>query len=74
MTTETVHEAGLSLEAYGGGDFGIMDVFTAVMLDEMPRDKGGLTDVQSAMESHFMGFAAEDAREGRVVLRVDNYR
>ncbi|MEX2681433.1 MAG: Gfo/Idh/MocA family protein [Candidatus Sigynarchaeota archaeon] len=74
MTTERVHKAGLSFVAHGGGDFGIMDAFTAVMLGEASREKNNLTDVQSAMESHYMGFAAEAARERRAVLRMDDYR
>ncbi len=71
---EIVHKAGFSLAVHGGGDIGIMEAFTAAMLGEVSRDKAGLTDVQSAMESHYMGFAAEDAREGRTVSRMDAYR
>ncbi|HME53353.1 MAG TPA: Gfo/Idh/MocA family oxidoreductase [Candidatus Lokiarchaeia archaeon] len=72
--TQVVHEAGLTVNVHGGGDIGIMDAFTAVLLGEVPNDKGGITDVQSAMESHYMGFAAEDAREQRAVLDIDSYR
>jgi len=59
---KTIYKQGLSVSAHGGGDEGIMHAFTAVMLGEKNRKEGNLTDVLNAMESHFMGFAAEESR------------
>ena len=59
---ETIFAKGLNKGGHGGGDFGILDAFTSVMLGEITREEGNLTDVFSAMESHFMGFAAEESR------------
>ncbi len=60
--TETIYKEGLSIQAHGGGDVGIMHAFTSVMLGEKTKEEGNLSDFFSAMESHFMGFAAEKSR------------
>lgn len=74
LKAEVVHKEGLSVAAHGGGDFGIMNAFTSTILGDAPMNESGLTDIQSAMESHYMGFAAEDAREQRMVVEVEAFR
>ncbi len=71
---ETIYKQGLTVSAHGGGDKGIMHAFTAVMLGEKSREEGNLTDVLSAMESHFMGFAAEESRLSGIKQELTNYR
>ncbi|HUT79570.1 MAG TPA: Gfo/Idh/MocA family oxidoreductase [Candidatus Bathyarchaeia archaeon] len=72
--TEIIHEEGLSLDAHGGGDSKIMDAFTAVILGEKTQEESNLTDISSAMESHYMGFAAEESRIIKKVQQVENFR
>ena len=72
--TETIYKHGLNVTAHGGGDEGIMHAFTAVVLGEKTREEGNLTDVLSAMESHFMGFAAEESRLTGKKQIMNDYR
>ncbi|MBK5113567.1 MAG: Gfo/Idh/MocA family oxidoreductase [Candidatus Heimdallarchaeota archaeon] len=72
--TETIYKKGLTISAHGGGDEGIMHAFTTVMLGERSREEGNLTDVLNAMESHFMGFAAEESRLTGKKQPLENYR
>ncbi|NHJ87668.1 MAG: Gfo/Idh/MocA family oxidoreductase [Asgard group archaeon] len=68
------HKVGLNLAAHGGGDEGIMNAFTSVMLGEKTKEEANLTDIFSAMESHFMGFAAEESRLTKTIQELSNYR
>lgn len=72
--TKVIHRVGFNAQAHGGGDFGIMNAFTAVMLGEITKEDANLTDIMSAMESHFMGFAAEESRLNNSVLKMENFR
>lgn len=57
----TVYRAGLSMGGHGGGDHGLMDSFVKVMRGEVAPWEAG-ADSESALEAHYMAFAAEDAR------------
>jgi predicted dehydrogenase len=73
--TDVVHKGSLNLEAgHGGGDWGLMDAFTAVMLGEQTPEQAGTTDVIGAMESHYMAFAIEDARATQQNIKMEKYR
>jgi predicted dehydrogenase len=72
--TEVLYNAGMSFEGHGGGDFKLMDAFTSVMLGEKTPEQAGTTDIASAMESHYMAFAAEDARINGQTLQMGDYR
>ncbi len=72
--TEVVYAAGLSLAGHGGGDFGLMQSFVKVMRGELPAEEAGTTDIEGALESHYMAIAAEDARLNHKKLNVEEYR
>lgn len=56
---------------YGGGDHGIMDYF----VDSVSKHRtGGLTSMESSLESHLIAFAAEEARQKATVVNLDEYR
>jgi predicted dehydrogenase len=74
LTPEIVHQKGLDTEGHGGGDEGLMHGFTSVLLKEKTPKEAGITDIQSAMESHYMAFAAEDARVSQNTLNLKDYR
>jgi predicted dehydrogenase len=65
-------ESGNPEEGHGGGDTGLMNAFTGAMLGENSKD--ALTDIQGALESHYMGFAAEESRLSRKVLDISEFR
>ncbi|MHA1340092.1 MAG: Gfo/Idh/MocA family protein [Promethearchaeota archaeon] len=72
---EIVYKSKLNVESgHGGSDFALMDAFTSVLLGEKSIEEAGLTTISSAMESHYMGFAAEDARITGKKLNIDEYR
>ena len=61
-----LHSSGLTGDAHGGGDQGLMASFTDSLLGRAEEEP--LTSARASLESHLMGFAAERARlEGRVV-------
>lgn len=72
--SKTVYKAGLSLGGHGGGDFGLMDSFVQVMSRSASPEKVGTTDVAGAMESHYMAFAAEEARLNSKTVELHQYR
>ncbi len=72
--TERVYKAGLSLGGHGGGDFGLMDSFVQVMTGQATPEQAGTTDINGALESHYMAFAAEDARLSGETLNMTEYR
>lgn len=53
-------------EGHGGGDEGIMEAF--VQMIETGTMKEGSSDVRSALQSHYMAFAAEESRKKRTVI------
>jgi predicted dehydrogenase len=73
---EVVHERGMSVspEGHGGGDTGLGNIFTAVLLGEGDPAALGATDVMSAIESHVMAFAAEEARKKKQFLDLAAFR
>ncbi|MCP4760529.1 MAG: hypothetical protein GY870_02030 [archaeon] len=72
--TENVFESGLMVDGHGGGDFKLMDAFTAIMLGEKTPKEAGTTDIASAMESHYMAFAGEVARINGKTLNLKDFR
>ena len=72
--TKKRFKLGLTASGHGGGDTGIMSAFTAYLLGEKTKEEAGLTDISSAMESHYMGFAAEKARINRKMVELKNLR
>lgn len=56
---------------YGGGDHGIMEYFVN---KASGHATGGLTAMESSMESHLIAFAAEESREKGTVVHLDDYR
>ncbi|MGV9199019.1 MAG: Gfo/Idh/MocA family oxidoreductase [Promethearchaeia archaeon] len=71
---EVVYESGASLESHGGSDFLLMDQFTAVLLGEKTAEEAGLTTLSSAMESHYMGFAAQNSMEEDSTKNLEEFR
>jgi predicted dehydrogenase len=55
---------------HGGGDFGIMADFLAVLRGE----KEPLTTARESLESHLLAFAAETSRHQRQVIDMDEFR
>lgn len=55
---------------YGGGDNGIMEYFT----DMVERNEaGGLTSMESSIESHIIAFAAEKSRTEGIVVDIADF-
>ncbi|MHA1746902.1 MAG: Gfo/Idh/MocA family protein [Promethearchaeota archaeon] len=74
LKPEIVHQSGLDLSGHGGGDYGMMDAFTSILLQEQTPEEAGYADIATAMESHYMAFAAEDARLSHATVDLDSYR
>jgi predicted dehydrogenase len=55
---------------HGGGDDGLMRAFVSRARDRLPLP----TDIESAVESHLLAFAAEEARLGDRVIDMDRFR
>ena len=72
--TKILHRTGLNTSGHGGGDCGIMDTFTGVLLNEIPNGYQYLTNISDAMESHFMGFAAEESRITNSIIQIEKFR
>lgn len=71
---EIVHKSGLDINGHGGGDYGMMDAFTSLLLQEQTPKEAGYADIGTAMESHYMAFAAEDARLSHETVDLESYR
>jgi len=65
---ETGHHDGTILGGHGGGDFGLMDAFTAAVAKEDPNLI--LSGPAETLESHLMVFAAENARRQNTVMTL----
>ena len=72
--TKILHKTGLNTSGHGGGDFGIMDTFTGALLNDKSNGNQKLTDISDAMESHFMGFAAEESRITNKIVLIEKFR
>ncbi len=57
---------------HGGGDSGLMAAFVGTL--HAKDASAGLTTARTSLESHLMAFAAEDARLGEKVIRMEDYR
>jgi predicted dehydrogenase len=57
---------------HGGGDFGLMAAFVRAL--QANDENAALTTARTSLESHLMAFAAEEARLGEKVVRMDDYR
>ncbi len=55
---------------HGGGDYGIMNDFVRVLRGEIEP----LTTARASLESHLMGFAAEESRLAGTVVTMAEYR
>jgi predicted dehydrogenase len=55
---------------HGGGDFGTMKSF----LRSLHGQAAPLTDARTSLESHLLGFAAEEARHNKQVVAIDTFR
>ena len=58
-------------EGHGGGDARLMRAFIGALHGE---DSPALSTARRSLESHLMAFAAEEARLGEKVVRMDNWR
>jgi hypothetical protein len=72
--TKRRFKSGLTFSGHGGGDTGLMTAMTSYLLGEKTREEAGLTDISSAMESHYMGFAAEEARINHKMVEMKDIR
>jgi len=57
---------------HGGGDFGLMDALDAEWRKSDPAEMR--SSLQRSVESHTMGFAAEEARVNGSVVNLDEFR
>ena len=73
-TPDIVYRTGMNIEGHSGGDFGMMNAFTSVLLGEKTPKEAGYASIETAMESHFMAFAAEDARISNTTVGLNSYR
>jgi predicted dehydrogenase len=73
--TTVIMKSGLNIEsAHGGSDFKLMEAFTSVLLGEKTIEQAGLTTISSAMESHYMGFAAEESMISHKTINISDFR
>lgn len=72
--TEILLQSGMNFDAHGGGDSGIMDAFIKVLRKEAKPEEMGTADIFASLESHYMGFAAEDARITNETRLMADYR
>ncbi len=72
--TQVLFKAGLNFDQHGGGDAGIMDAFIKILRKEAEPAEVGTANIFDAMESHYMGFAADIARKERKVVNLQNIR
>ncbi len=56
---------------HGGGDNGLMQAFANTLNGETPDT---LTDARSALESHFLAFAAEEARLAGTAIQMADFK
>ncbi|MFN2145911.1 MAG: gfo/Idh/MocA family oxidoreductase, partial [Anaerolineales bacterium] len=56
---------------HGGGDKGLIHAFANTLNGETPET---LTDARSALESHLLAFAAEEARLTGTVIRMADFK
>jgi predicted dehydrogenase len=69
----THYDTSLAVKSgHGGGDFGLMAAFVKALQAE--NETEALTTALTSLESHLMAFAAEEARLGEKVVRMDDYR
>jgi hypothetical protein len=56
---------------HGGADLHLLDAFAAALRNSQ-RDP--LTSAREALESHFIGFAAEESRRTGATIEMDDFR
>ena len=74
LNSRVVYRKGVQMDGHGGGDFAMLDAVTAVLLGEKTPEEGGISGLSEALESHFMAFAAEEARKKGEVLSLTPFR
>jgi predicted dehydrogenase len=70
----TPHKVELKSGGYsghGGGDAGLMDALYSEMMKDRPEDMH--SSIQKSVESHLMGFAAEESRVTGQTIRLDAF-
>jgi predicted dehydrogenase len=72
MRRRVLHRSGLTGDAHGGGDQGLIASFAASLRDGAAPEP--LTSARASLESHLMGFAAERARLESRVVAMDELR
>lgn len=72
--TKTRFKMSTDFTGHGGGDHGLLMAFTSYLLGEKTKEEAGLTDIGSAMESHYMGFGAEESRINRKMVELMKIR
>ncbi len=68
-TDADVNASDLVLDKHGGGDYGLMDSFVNAVSKQDPSYI--LSGAEETLASHLLGFAAEQARRERRVVRMD---
>ncbi|MHA1371340.1 MAG: Gfo/Idh/MocA family protein [Promethearchaeota archaeon] len=73
--SEILYKSGGTLQGgHGGGDFGLMDAFTSLLRGEGTLESLGISDIHDALESHYMGFAAEESRLTGETQHIADFR
>ena len=65
---------GMDTSGHGGGDRGIMEAFIKILRNEATPEQVGSSDVFDAIESHYMAFAAEQARIEKKMVKMVDFR
>lgn len=74
LRTRTLHHSGVNAEGHGGGDFALLDAFTAALRPGRAASAPELSGPEEALESHLMAFAAEAARRKGASVSLAAYR
>jgi predicted dehydrogenase len=72
--TQIIYHHGLDFDPHGGGDEGLISSFIHDLQAKKREHLLGTTDIHESLESHYMGFAAEDARKQKKTLSISPYR
>ncbi|MHA1585685.1 MAG: Gfo/Idh/MocA family protein [Promethearchaeota archaeon] len=72
--TRIIYQKALNFDGHGGGDTGLMDAFIEILQGKIKPEEAGTTNIHGALESHYMGFAADIARLSGETIEIKDFR
>jgi predicted dehydrogenase len=74
LRARTLYRRGVSAEGHGGGDWALLDAFTAALRPGASTPQAELSGPAEALESHLIAFAAEEARRRGATVSLAAFR